>query len=94
MQGWRNGVPMLASSGYVGVVEQERCVGCGICVEACPFGAIAERDGVAAVDREACMGCGVCVSHCAQEALSLVREPSKGEPLEIEALLSAVTESV
>jgi Pyruvate/2-oxoacid:ferredoxin oxidoreductase delta subunit len=93
MQGWRNGVPMLASSGYVSVVEQERCVGCGACIEVCPFNAIVEREGIAVVDVEACMGCGVCVSRCTQEALSLVREPSKGEPLEIEALLATVTES-
>ena len=33
------------------------------------------------------MGCGVCVAHCPQEAVSLVRDPSKGEPLEIRALI-------
>jgi ferredoxin len=35
------------------------------------------------------MGCGVCVSQCPQGALSLLREPSKGEPLEIRQLLKA-----
>ena len=90
MQAWRNGVPMLASSGYVSVVDQERCVGCGACIEACPFDAITEQDGLAVIDVETCMGCGVCVTRCTQEALSLVREPSKGEPLEIESLLAEV----
>jgi translation initiation factor RLI1 len=34
------------------------------------------------------MGCGVCVSKCPQEAIFLVREPAKGEPLELRALMA------
>lgn len=40
------------------------------------------------VDVSAYMGCGVCVDKCDRGALSLVREASKGEPLEIEALMA------
>jgi translation initiation factor RLI1 len=40
------------------------------------------------VIEEDCMGCGICVSKCVNEAISLVREPSKGEPLEIEVLMA------
>ena len=39
------------------------------------------------IDVDACMGCGVCVTHCPQEALSLQRDPAKGEPLEIRELM-------
>jgi len=39
------------------------------------------------IDVDACMGCGVCVAHCPQEALSLQRDPAKGEPLEIRELM-------
>ena len=35
------------------------------------------------------MRCGVCVSKCPQDALSLVREPSRGEPLEIRELIAS-----
>jgi ferredoxin len=45
------------------------------------------------IDVDACMGCGVCVDKCEQGALSLARDPSKGEPLEIEALLAAAVHS-
>ena len=88
MQAWRNGIPMLAASGFRSLVDMELCIGCGDCSGLCQFGALSADDGVAVVDAALCMGCGVCVSHCAQGALSLVRDPSKGEPLEIRELLA------
>jgi len=35
--------------------------------------------------------CGVCVAHCPQEAISLLRGPAKGEPLEIQALIAGAS---
>jgi NAD-dependent dihydropyrimidine dehydrogenase PreA subunit len=87
MQAWRNGVPMLASSGYICQIDADRCIGCGACKGVCPFDALSEQGGTAVVDAGACMGCGVCLTRCTQQALSLLRDPSKGEPLEIETLL-------
>ncbi len=89
MQAWRNGIPMLASSGYVSRVAADRCVGCGNCTDFCQFGALSIGDGVVAVDTSACMGCGICVSKCAQDALSLVRDPTRGEPLEMRELIAS-----
>ena len=88
MQAMRNDSPMLISSGYVSQIDENLCTGCGDCVEVCPFGAIEVSSLVAEVDRAACMGCGVCVSNCELGALSLVRDSSKGEPLEIQKLLA------
>ena len=89
MQAQRNGVPMLASSGYVARVDTSCCAGCGTCAARCQFKAVAvNHAGIAEVDEASCMGCGVCVSGCTHKALSLVRDPSKSEPLEIDALLA------
>lgn len=83
----RHGTPMLASSGYVARPDATRCSGCGLCAGACPFAALSLQSGTAVVDPAACMGCGVCVSRCARGALTLVRDPARGEPLELQALI-------
>jgi heterodisulfide reductase subunit A-like polyferredoxin len=88
MQAQRNGTMMLASSGYVAQVDADLCAGCGTCAEYCQFEAISVDDGFARIDVAACMGCGVCVVHCPQEAIALVRDLTKGEPLEIQKLIA------
>jgi heterodisulfide reductase subunit A-like polyferredoxin len=87
MEAQRNGTPMIASSGYVAVVDEGLCAGCETCVEFCQFAAISVYDGITLIDTATCMGCGVCVAHCPQEAIELMREPAKGEPLEIQKLI-------
>jgi len=86
MHAQRHGVPMLASSGYVAEVDPSECVACGSCQERCQFGAISVN-GHAVVDAAECMGCGVCVSQCPQDAMSLVRDESRGVPLELDVLM-------
>jgi ferredoxin len=88
MQAVRNGTPVLAASGYISIVDAELCIGCGDCVEACPFELLELEDVIAQPNQEKCMGCGVCVSTCEVGALSLVRDPSKSEPLEIRNLMA------
>jgi ferredoxin len=89
----RNGAPMIASSGYICQTNSCLCVGCETCVDFCQFGAISVMGGVAAVNTNICMGCGVCTSKCPQKALLLMRDPSKGEPLEIRRLISDVNKT-
>ncbi|NLG84362.1 MAG: electron transfer flavoprotein subunit alpha [Firmicutes bacterium] len=54
-------------------VLTEKCVGCKLCVPACPFGAISVRDRKAVIG-EACNLCGACVPVCKFGAIELVRE--------------------
>lgn len=88
MQAWQSGVPMLTASGYISRVDADQCTGCGTCAENCQFAAITVPEGTARVDAAKCMGCGVCVTHCEVGALSLIRDASKGEPLEIKNLIA------
>jgi len=85
----KGGTPMLASSGYISVVDHDLCIGCETCSDFCQFDAIRMADDQATVDFEKCMGCGVCVNKCDQEAITLKREPAKGDPLDICALQDA-----
>ena len=58
-------------------IDLEKCVGCGSCVGACPFGAL-ELDGAGkATVSEACTACGSCVEACPAGALELDRGEAK-----------------
>ena len=83
----RNGIPMLAASGFVAQVDEAGCIGCGECETYCQFNAITLEDGVAEVVAAQCMGCGVCAGKCINEAITLAHDPSRGEPLEIQQLM-------
>jgi NAD-dependent dihydropyrimidine dehydrogenase PreA subunit len=54
------------------IVDEERCVSCGICVDVCPEGAITESVTVL-VDLQKCTGCGLCIDECPNEAISLTK---------------------
>lgn len=54
MEAQRNGTPMLASSGYVAVVDADLCAACGSCADVCQFAAISKDDGFARVDAGPC----------------------------------------
>lgn len=52
------------------IINEELCIGCGICEDQCTFAAIEVVDGVAVVG-DACTLCGACVEICEPEALAL-----------------------
>ncbi len=63
-------------SRWLTVVDNELCVGCGVCEERCWFDAVSrKRDSVgelkAVIDAELCMGCGSCVVGCPHGALDM-----------------------
>jgi Pyruvate/2-oxoacid:ferredoxin oxidoreductase delta subunit len=70
---WRRGtLPLINSTYYLAVIDQQACSGCGTCVGWCPTDAIALNDeGLAERDENACLGCGVCSRFCPEEAISL-----------------------
>lgn len=57
---------------------EDKCVGCGVCIETCEKGAIVRREDTpdkVRTDRSKCVNCGRCVEHCPGKA----REISGGE---------------
>ncbi len=57
-------------------VDMEKCSGCGLCKDACMFGAIEMREDGPCI-LEACVNCGACVRQCPCEALCLPQEEPK-----------------
>ncbi|MBO7611580.1 MAG: electron transfer flavoprotein subunit alpha [Elusimicrobia bacterium] len=58
-------------------IDLSKCVGCGACESACPFGAISLKDGKAAVNAETCRFCGSCVQACPVSAITMQKEEVK-----------------
>lgn len=61
------------SKGFTVVVDEQKCRGCGRCVEICPYRAVSlNPNGVggwhAVVDEALCKGCGNCISICPSNA--------------------------
>lgn len=47
------------------IPDRKVCVACGVCMKACPKGAISIYKGCYAVVEEAkCVGCGLCAKAC------------------------------
>jgi ferredoxin len=64
-------------------VNEDMCVGCGVCVDDCPAGAITLKDDQKAIiNEDECIRCGRCHDVCPKEA---VRHDSERIPKEVEA---------
>jgi len=55
----------------ISIVNQTKCTSCGICVNACPYGAIKhEKNQPATIITASCHGCGTCVAECPSHAIT------------------------
>ena len=69
--------PSIQISPLVSQVDAEQCIGCGLCAEVCPFGAISleavEGKGYRAKNIPAsCKGCGLCAASCPKKAIDML----------------------
>jgi heterodisulfide reductase subunit A len=62
----------LEVEGIVAHVDENLCVGCGLCITLCPYSAI-EKDeaGIARVKEVLCKGCGTCGASCPKRAITM-----------------------
>jgi Fe-S-cluster-containing hydrogenase component 2 len=55
-------------------VDENRCSGCGVCVNVCPRGAIVIEDGKASISQALCSHCEACAAACPERAILSVTE--------------------
>ena len=61
---------------FFAIIRPERCIGCGMCVENCAYGAIELVDDrrfgkIAAINEALCKGCGACSGNCRCSAIDI-----------------------
>lgn len=61
---WRNFKP---------VINEDKCIGCGICWKYCPEPAI-EPSNPPKIIYDYCKGCGICITECPVNAIDKVDE--------------------
>ncbi|OGQ95768.1 MAG: ferredoxin [Deltaproteobacteria bacterium RIFOXYD12_FULL_57_12] len=54
-------------------LDQETCIGCGMCSTVCPHGVfvVEEKSKARIVDLDGCMECGACAANCAVQAITV-----------------------
>jgi NAD-dependent dihydropyrimidine dehydrogenase PreA subunit len=57
---------------FMPLIDDDKCIGCGECVDICPSEVLELVDEKAvAVNEEECVGCESCIEVCEQDAITV-----------------------
>lgn len=63
--------------GAVALIDEQRCIGCTRCIEACPVDAISGASGfMHTVIASWCIGCKLCLPPCPVDCIAMVAPPA------------------
>jgi NADH:ubiquinone oxidoreductase subunit F (NADH-binding)/CBS domain-containing protein/(2Fe-2S) ferredoxin len=56
------------------VINQDECILCGLCKQACAFGAVKETRRTFFIEQDTCMKCNACYSACPVHAVKIIKK--------------------
>ena len=59
------------------VMDEDKCIGCGICYLYCPVFCIEPVQGKFKINYDYCKGCGICAHECKKQAIVMALEGGK-----------------
>jgi heterodisulfide reductase subunit A len=62
----------LEAEGTVSHIDENQCIGCGLCISICPYSAISKDEKeIVRVNEVLCKGCGTCAASCPERAITM-----------------------